>query len=280
MSFRRILAGLNETTNNDAVFGTASVLAREFDASVTGLYVIPAAPVYPEARYEPVPEIFEAHREYFRRQSVSVEAAFGASFPDAKPPDHRLLIENSGSPLIGDIVVDRGRCFDLILLSETETKSERGVELDFVPRVAVAAGRPVLVVPTGMPLKNVPQTIVVGWNGSREAARAMFDAVHFLKRAQKIHVVWIDPPAARSGLESWSDDVGDALNPHGIRPIATSLESGGKTAGEVLLKMAAGVGAELLVMGAYGHSRLSEFILGGVTRTVLREMRCAALLSH
>jgi nucleotide-binding universal stress UspA family protein len=279
MSFRRILAGLNETANNDAIIRTASGLADAFDASVTGLYVVPAAPVYPNARYEPIPDMFEVHREHFRRQSVTVEAAFRARFSNASAR-HRLLVENSASPLIGDLAIERGRYFDLLLLSETEMKAQRGVELEFVPRVAVAVGRPVLVVPIKAPLTAIPETVVIGWNGSREAARAMFDSLPFLKQAQKIHVIWVDPPAHRSSAETWGKAIAGALDPHGIRATAASVESCGKTAGDVLLKTVADTGAGLLVAGAYGHSRLSEFILGGVTRTVLREMKCAVLLSH
>jgi nucleotide-binding universal stress UspA family protein len=279
MTRRRILVSLNETANNDAVIGTASILAREFDASVTGLYVVPAAPVYPEARYEPIPKMFEFHREHFRRQSMSVEKAFTAAFSDTSSR-HRLLIENSDSPLIGDVVLARGRYFDLILLSETEMKSERGVELDFVPRVAVAAGRPVLVVPTKAPLISRPEMVVIGWNGSRESARAMFDSLPFLERARRIHVVWVDPPAHRSRLKTWDEDVRGALDLQGVRAMVTSVGSCGRTAGEVLLKTVTEKGAALLVIGAYGHSRLSEFILGGVTRTVLRGMKCPVLLSH
>jgi nucleotide-binding universal stress UspA family protein len=279
MSFRRILACLNETASNGAIIGTASILARDFDAGVTGLYVVPAAPVYPEARYEPIPEMFEAHREYFRRRSVSVQAAFKAGFSHITPRPP-LLVENSVSPLIGDVVIERGRYFDLILLSETDMTSERGVELDFVPRVAVAAGRPVLVVPSKAPWSFVPETVVIGWNGSREAARAAFDSLPLLKRAKTIHVVWVDPPPDSTRPGTWAEDIVGTLDLHGIRATAASVKGCGKTAGEVLLETAADSRAGLLVIGAYGHSRLSEFILGGVTRTVLREMKCSVLLSH
>ncbi|WP_119269525.1 universal stress protein [Taklimakanibacter deserti] len=280
MSFRTILTNLNETANNEAVIATAATLAREFEARVTGLYVVPAAPVYPAARYEPIPEMFETHREFFRRQSASVEAAFRAGFPEGSAR-HRLRIDKSASPLIADSVIESGRCYDLILLSKTDTKSELGVELDFVPRIAVAAGRPVMVVPFKKPMTSVPETVVIGWNGSREAARALFDSLPILQRAKTIHVIWVDPPAERSRSEtSPGEGIADALNLHGIKVVVTPVAGSDKTAGEILLQKAADAGAGLLVIGAYGHSRLSEFILGGVTRTVLRDMKCSVLLSH
>jgi nucleotide-binding universal stress UspA family protein len=280
MCFGTILANLNETTNNGAVIATAAFLAREFEAAVTGLYVVPAAPVYPAARYEPIPEMFETHREYFRRQSASVEDAFKAGFP-GNSLRHRLRIENSGSPLIGDSVIEQGRSFDLVLLSKTDTKSELGVELDFVPRTAMAVGRPIMVVPSNISLASTRETVIIGWNGSREAARAVFDSLPIIKRAKTVHVIWVGPPAGRSPSEiPRLEGIADALHFHGIKAVATALDGGGENTGGVLLRKAADLGADLLVIGAYGHSRLSEFILGGVTRTVLRDMTCPVLLSH
>jgi nucleotide-binding universal stress UspA family protein len=280
MSFRTILANLNETANNDAVIATAAVLAREFEAAVTGLYVMPAAPVHPAARYEPIPEMFKTHRKYFRSQAASVEAAFKAGFPGGGL-HHRLRIENSASPLVGDCVIEQGRSFDLALLSKTDPKSALGVELDFVPRIAVAIGRPIMVVPLNVPLASIPEAVVIGWNGSREAARAVFDSLPIIRRARTVNLIWVDPPAERSRWEtSPGEEIADTLRVHGTKVVVTPVDGGGEDAGSVLLRMTADAGANLLVIGAYGHSRLSEFILGGVTRTVLRDMRCPVLVSH
>ncbi|QIG51044.1 universal stress protein [Nordella sp. HKS 07] len=280
MCFRTILACLNETANNLAVAATASTLACEFEAHLTGLYVIPAAPIYPSAHYEPIPELFEAHRKHFNRQSHSVRAAFKATFLN-NTLRHQLRIENSPSPLIGDCVIEQGRSFDLILVSQTETASKLGVELDFVPRVAVAVGRPVMVIPFNAPLESIPETVIIGWNGSREAARAVFDSLPILKRATKIHIVWIDPPAERQKSEAIPGErIARSLESQGIKVVVDPVNSGADSTGDALLKKAADLRAGMLVIGAYGRSRLSEFVLGGVTRTVMQKMRCPVLLSH
>ncbi len=280
MSFRTILANLNETANNTAVAASAITLAREFDARVTGLYVIPAAPVYPSAYYEPIPEMFEAHRKHFEGQLPSVRKTFEAAFVSGTSCNE-LCIENSSSPLICESVIERGRVCDLILVSQTETASGRGVELGFVPRIAVAAGRPLMVIPFNSPLVSPPETIVVGWNGSRESARAVFDSLPLLRRAKMVHLVWIDPPAARSRIDSLpAEGIAQSLCAHGVKAVATAVDGDGWGAGEIILRNVADLGAGLLVIGAYGHSRFSEFVLGGVTRTVLRQMSCPVLLSH
>jgi nucleotide-binding universal stress UspA family protein len=117
--------------------------------------------------------------------------------------------------------------------------------------------------------------VAIGWNASREAARALFDSLPVLKRAKAVHFIWVDPPG-----EGWGKEVIASLALRGVHATAESVTAGGKTAGEALLERAKTLGAGLLVIGAYGHSRLTEFILGGVTRTVLRRMKCPVLLSH
>jgi nucleotide-binding universal stress UspA family protein len=183
--------------------------------------------------------------------------------------------------LVGDCVIEQGRSFDLALLSKTDPKSALGVELDFVPRIAVAIGRPIMVVPLNVPLASIPEAVVIGWNGSREAARAVFDSLPIIRRARTVNLIWVDPPAERSRWEtSPGEEIADTLRVHGTKVVVTPVDGGDEDAGSVLLKMTADAGANLLVIGAYGHSRLSEFILGGVTRTVLRDMRCPVLVSH
>jgi nucleotide-binding universal stress UspA family protein len=123
--------------------------------------------------------------------------------------------------------------------------------------------------------------ITIGWNGKREAARAAFDSVPLLKSARKVHVVWVDPekeyqhPGGLPGAQ-----LAATLSRHGINAEIAPISTGGREAGETLLTVVADSGAELLVMGAYGHSRLSEMILGGATKSVLRGMKCPVLFSH
>jgi nucleotide-binding universal stress UspA family protein len=280
MSYRSILANLNEIANKQAMLTSATVLAHEFDARLIGLYVVPAAPIYPSSSYEPVPDMFEAHRKYFDHQAEAMKTAFEAAVTGIGIRTV-LRIEKSPSPLIGDRLIEEGRSFDMILVSQTEAASQLGVELDFVPRVAVAAGRPVVVVPFNCPVGSIPETVVVGWNGSREAARAVFDSLPFLKRAREVHVVWVDPSVKRREMDALpGEGIARSLELHGVKVVMDPVDGDDHRAGDVLMKRVADLRAGLLVIGAYGRPRLSEYILGGVTRTVLRKMRCPVFLSH
>jgi len=280
MAFKTILLNLNEVKRCSALTTQAAQIARLMDGHVAGLYVIPAVQIYPATAFEAMPAIFEAHREYFLRHREEVKS----SFEDAlRRHDARgaLAIVDSASPLISDPVIEHGRCSDLIVLSQVDAAGNEGVELDFVDRVAMGVGRPVLV----LPLKAEPVasigTAIVAWNGSREAARAAFDALPFLRQAKEVRIVCVDPRRDEEGPpELAGADLAESLSRHGIRAIAEPISGNGREAGEALLTKVLDTGADLLVMGAYGHARLREFVLGGATRESLKHMTCPVLFSH
>lgn len=280
MSYKTILANLNEMANNLTVVTSAATLAEEFGAHLTGLFVIPATRIYPSATYEPLPEMFEVHREYFERQEIAVKTTFYKVL-HGRPIGNDLLIEHSASPLICDATIDRGRACDLVVMSQTENVSKLGVELDFVPRVLVAAGRPAIVVPFDLPMRSLPDIVVIAWDGSREAARATFDSLPILKRARTVHVVRVNPPSDRHNpLLPAGKDIAEALQRQGVSVVVNPIITQKEKVGEALLSEVGSLGAKLIVMGAYGHSRFQELVLGGVTRTMLEKMSCPLLLAH
>jgi nucleotide-binding universal stress UspA family protein len=280
LAFKTILVSLNEVDRNQAVLAMAVDLARLFDAHLTGLYVIPAARIYPQAPFEPIPVIFEAHREYFKKQAAAVKAAFEKA-ASAENIATGFRIFESSSPLISDLVIEQGREADLVIVSQTDTRAQSGVELDFVERVAHALGRPLLVVPRSAQSRLSLDTIVIGWNGRREAARAAFDSLPLLSCAKEVRIVWVDPQKefVEKG-ELPGAELAETLARHGVKAVVEPMPAGGEEAGEALLRKAFDLGAGLLVMGAYGHARLREFILGGATRSVIGKMNCPVLMSH
>jgi nucleotide-binding universal stress UspA family protein len=139
----------------------------------------------------------------------------------------------------------------------------------------------VVVVPFRSPVESIPETVVVGWNGSREAARAVFDSLPILKRARKVHVVWVDPSVEQREMDAMpAKGIARSLELHGVKVVVDPIDGRDHSAGDLLMDRVTDLRAGLLVIGAYGRPRLSEFILGGVTRTVLQKMRCPVFLSH
>ena len=176
------------------------------------------------------------------------------------------------------------RVSDLIILGQQERGEEELHIAEHHPtRFLMGAGRPVLMLPNVDSQESARfDTAMVAWNGSREAARALADALPLLKTAKSVTVFSIESAAAREWGQAELPDVDVAayLSRHGINADVVRNLLDQVDVGEWLLSRATDLNADLLVMGAYGHSRLGELVLGGVTRTILREAFLPVLLSH
>jgi nucleotide-binding universal stress UspA family protein len=123
--------------------------------------------------------------------------------------------------------------------------------------------------------------VLVAWNARREAARAVFDALPILQRAKAVRVVWVNPQSERERTQDVpAGDICATLARHGVKCEAVEQVRPGAGVGATLLACAKDWGADLLVMGCYGHTRLREFVLGGASRHVLSHMSIPVLMSH
>ena len=280
MSYKTILVSLNEVGRIAELVSAAVSLARETGAHVSGLYVVPSVQVYPSVGFEAAPQVFEGNRSFFKDNAQRVRQSFEEAMRgDGLPHDFHLL--DARTPVIADEVIAIGRCADLVVVSATNPDEITGVERDFVEQVVMAVGRPVIVLPAKGDARIALHEIVVGWDGGREAARAAFDALPLMRKAEKVRVVRIDPqkdPSLRGTIAG--ADLAEALARHGIRAEAQGYPTDGLDEGQALMRCAEDNGAGLIVMGAYGHSRLAEFIFGGATRFVLTRMTRPVLMSH
>ncbi|HUR43973.1 MAG TPA: universal stress protein [Aestuariivirga sp.] len=280
MSYKTILVSLNETGRLSQVIAAAGLLGRELKAHVSGLYVVPAVQVYPSVGFEAAPQVFEGNRTYFKDNAGRVRTEFEAAMQGERVSfDFRQI--DARTPLIADDTIACGRSADVILASATNPDEITGVERDFVEQLIMGVGRPVIILPatgdTGLSLHE----IVIGWDGGREAARAAFDALPLLKAAKKVRVVRASSQkdsTPKGGFPGAS--LVEALGRHGIATEMQIYPSEGHDAGQALLRCADEFGAGLIVMGAYGHSRLAEFIFGGATRVVLGKLNRPVLMSH
>jgi nucleotide-binding universal stress UspA family protein len=280
MNYKTILVSLNEVERLDTLLEVTATLANEHDAHVLGLYVIPAPAVYPSAGTYAIPEIFDSFTKYFEEQLNRVKERF-ESVMDRNGVRYRWLMIRSPVPAISDTVDEIGRIADLVVLSETDRKAQKGVELDLVQNIVLSVGRPVLVLPQNCGKDLKISQIICGYNGSKEAARAVHDALPFLKRADDVRLVWVDPAlVSETAGPLPGADMAESLDRHGVRATAESMPTNGINPAEALLTRARDLGSGMIVMGAYGHSRLKEFILGGATRYALSNMRVPLVLSH
>ncbi len=179
-----------------------------------------------------------------------------------------------------DEIGERARYADLTLVGD-------GLMLDPELRSRTIDGtlfnsaRPVLVLPKGKPARLDPRTVVLAWNSRLEAARAVREALDLLKGAKIVHVTMVDPRSAygKNGEEPGADIAG-YLARHGVSVSVERLPSGGHRVDDVINRFASDVAADLIVMGAYGHSRMRERVFGGVTRSMLENAVVPVLMAH
>jgi nucleotide-binding universal stress UspA family protein len=179
------------------------------------------------------------------------------------------------------VVSMHARYADLLVLGQVDPDEPPYVGRDLPEQVALASGRPVLVVPHERAPGPLGDGVLLAWDASRAAARALSDAVPILERAESVLVVSATPKSIWLGLvELPGADMALHLARHQIEVEVQTVDTDGMETGDALLSFAADRGCDLLVMGAYAHSRVRELVLGGATRTILNSMTLPVLMAH
>lgn len=253
----------------------AASLARRFQARLIGLGAENCEPVAAVDPYagQLVGEVYE---QMMRQVDADLKAAEAAFLRDAAGGDIEWRVERT-TP--GVAMARAARAADLIITTTDEARGrDLYVALDPVD-IILTSGRPVLVAPSGDGHLSA-EKIVVAWKDTREARRAVADAMPFLVRAQDVRVQSICEPDEAGYAQTSADDVAAALRRHGV-PARGEVRVASDAAVAVELNAAADdLGADLIVTGAYGHSRVLEWALGGVTRSLLQKPKRYLLLSH
>ncbi len=171
---------------------------------------------------------------------------------------------------------------DLIVVGQSDKEHPSSARPSDLPEaVVLGTGRPVLVVPFVGKFTHVGKRVLLLWNESREAARAASDAMPLLRAAEQVNVVAFDGKGgAKGAIESGLGEIGTYLSRHGVKVDVAREPIGKLEVGELALSRAADRGADLIVMGGYGHTRLREWVLGGASRSILDHMTVPVLMSH
>lgn len=200
----------------------------------------------------------------------------------AQSPSLRWAVEPAVAHLgaVTDVVAERARFADLVILPCPYAEG-LGVEAEAVAEAALFNGAaPVLVLPTGGTLVARPKRIVVCWNQSREAMAAVRHALPLLREAEMVDITVVDPPIYGTERSDPGGPLCQMLVRHGVKAEVTVLARSLPRTSEVLNRHGLDMGADLMVMGAYGHSRFREAILGGATRDMLEEAKIPVLMAH
>jgi nucleotide-binding universal stress UspA family protein len=281
---RSILVHLDADERSQVRLRMAHALAAECKAQLTALYAVtPAAYAAPMAFAEGSAALLPELEKLDRQRRDQARALFDRVLPMAErhsPPT--LWADAAGEPTV-QAVVGRAWVQDLLVLGQQDAAAG-SLDPDLVPSVLIDSGTPGIVIPAGgsFEVNGLAQNdikIVLAWKPSREAARALHAALPWLHRA---HVVHLAVEAADAAGTAWpgAAQVQAWLRLQGVKADIRPHEVGRGNAGQALLELAHDVAADLLVMGCFGHSRARELLMGGASRTVLRDMHLPVLMAH
>jgi nucleotide-binding universal stress UspA family protein len=286
MPFRDILVHLDTSPQSEQRLQVAAALAARQGQYLIGLHaaevMTPAGVISASGKGT---DLYDVSYAAWERQVAEADAALKARFA-AVVSAHGLTGEfRAAKGPVADTVGSHARFADLTMIGQTpEATANMGTVAWLVEHVLLTSGRPVMVLPVESSPAQLEKFdhILVGWDGSRAAVRAVHDALPLLKRAVKVTVLSVTAEHGGSGKVALNpgSDVAPHLARHGIAVEATTVPQGKVSAGATLLEQVTSLGANLLVTGGYGHSRLREFVLGGATRYILLNATVPVLLSH
>jgi nucleotide-binding universal stress UspA family protein len=277
MTYKTILVHLDPRARGTEHLGLAFKLAGKFGAHLVGLYAPGPARIPSYALAEAGPALRQAveqHRAEALRQAEKQFRDMAAKNGDART-EWRAAEGDTAS-----VLRLNARYADLVISPQAEPTDEPETRL-LPHEIVLAAGRPVLFVPYAGRFPDAGRRVLVAWDGGREAARAVSDALPFLARAETVEVSVFDPERSpRTHGEQPGADIALFLSRHGVKVTVHRQSGAGYDVGAQILSRAADAAADLIVMGGYGHARVRELVLGGVTRTILESMTVPVLMSH
>jgi len=252
----------------------AAQLARQHEAHLVALFAV---------AFGNLPNLGSGHeREVDKAREESRQRFEEKTRAGGLSAEWRTAECRGATDLVTENVLLSARHVDLVVLGQHDRSAGRGgVPPDLAENVVLDSGRPVLVVPYAGRFEQIGERVLVAWNGSREAVRAVNDAIPLLTGAKRVSVLALNPgDSGRIHGDLPSADICLHLSRHGIRAEAQTLSAKDIDAGDMLLSCVADDSADLLVMGAYGQPRLRELVLGGATRQILKQMTVPVLMSH
>lgn len=278
MGYRDILVHVDSTKPGSVRLALAIALAKRFGARLTGIHIVPNPNVPPVYKPSAAERVAAGYAEAARKAAEQSEALF-------RDRVRNLALATDYVKAEGDIAEhlrQASRFVDLIMVGQADTENPPGIEPFLLPeRVVFGCAAPVLVVPNRFVAEAIGRSVLVGWDGSGQAARAIRDALPFLREARTVTVVAVDPDRQGHLMGgAHARAMVARLARHGINVAGEDVLSGHRDAAEVLLARAADLGADMMVMGAYGHRRLKEFILGGTTPDIVEQTAIPVIMSH
>lgn len=277
MSLKDIVVHIDLNAESDRRLKAAMSLAQAHGAHLAGVYAVPRPYIPAYAEVQITAEVLEAQRASAEEAASRAEAAFKAATANSGLSVEWRQQEGDEGRVLGF----HCRYADLTIVSQPDPEQSLFPgDRDLPDRLILTAGRPVMVLPHGYSGDLSGKRILVAWDEGPLASRVIHDALPLLQAAEKVVVMVANPTKAPGEKRDPGADIAAHLARHGVKVEASHVTSDELDVGNLLLSRAADMSADMMVMGAYGHARWSELILGGVTNVVLSHQTVPVVMSH
>ncbi|MEB2843889.1 universal stress protein [Rhizobiales bacterium RZME27] len=281
MSYKTIMAVLDDPASARQISDFASFLSERFSAHIVGVHAETLAAVPLIAPMEiPDPAAVQVLQEAAQRETSTVEKIFRDRIESQGVPSEWRSFVSANGYASGN-VIENARAVDLIVASQGNPPQGGPDNHADLEAFLFESGRPMLLVPRTIKEPQPIRRVLIAWNGSREATRATFDALPFLKNAESVEIFCVDPPETSGQMPEMAGvELAATLSRHGVNVTLRTEHTSGIKASAAIENRLADSSVDLLVMGGYGHARWWEVLFGGVTRTLLDSMTALTLLSR
>jgi len=272
-----LVVNLSVAPERDPAAEFALSVASAFTAHAVGI-AFQYDPSMPAVLMDDVPpDVIDMEQAENKRAANAAASRFDGAARVASVRSETRIVESTMAG-VAMRFAHIARRFDLSIVAQARPEADRPESL-IAEQALFDSGRPVLVVPYIQTARFKADRVLLCWDGSRTAARAAADVLPFLTRAKAIEIFIVETGKLKSD-EIPGTDIASHLARHDLNVSVERTVAGDIDVASVILSHAADVGADMLVMGGYGHSRLREFILGGATRAILSSMTVPTLMSH
>ncbi len=278
MPIKTILVCMTTKENAETLMKAAVPLARRHGAHLVGLHTLQALEVYPGVAIHVTADVYQQFNSGQQQEADAIQAVFEAYTENEDfISEWRLL--KAQATMASERMVESARAADLVIMAHEDKKTDRYDQRRAQSAVIRQSGRPVIVIPMDYDGPEVGQNLLVGWSDTREAARAVHDALTLAGNASHFTLVRVTNRATDEMQDADILDVSTAISRHGHSVDVIQTEWHGSGITEELLKTAFEKGADLIVTGAFGHSAAYDFVVGATTSKLLKDANLPVLFS-
>lgn len=281
MSYKTIIVCLSDKEEAERLLPVAVMVARKFDAHLIGVHSLQRVDIYGSLSIQLSGNAMAEMQDIQEEHAGEIKQIFEQlTRVEEFVSEWRQITSSTTSA--GERLAEQTRCADLVIMSQIDPDQSHPGPADIQRHVIEHGGRPVLVVPRYGEFEHIGNRTLIGWSGTGQCSRAVHDAIPFCKHGTKTHIFWVNgnDKSADARLESSGLEIAGALSRHGINATAAHRTKSEIPIGDELLNEASDAGADLIVTGAYGHSKLYDFVIGATTSHLLKYMTSPVLFSR